>query len=60
MQGSIPQCWGADFVDQVGDMPTGLMRHMDAGRDHSCGITRELGSLVCWGSDIHGQSSPPE
>jgi alpha-tubulin suppressor-like RCC1 family protein len=32
---------------------------VSAGRNHSCGVSVS-GSIYCWGSDLAGQSSPPE
>ena len=58
-QGSFPHCWGADFSGQSDDLPPGLMRHIDAGRDHSCGIRADNGAIRCWGSNSHGQIDSP-
>ena len=58
-QGSFPYCWGADFSGQSEDLPSGLMSHIDAGRDHSCGIRADNGAIRCWGSNSHGQIESP-
>ena len=38
--------------------PTGSFESVNAGSSHSCGIKTD-GSIVCWGDDTYGQSTPP-
>ncbi|MCE3003786.1 MAG: hypothetical protein LW860_13965 [Xanthomonadaceae bacterium] len=64
--GSI-QCWGGNYFGQLGDgttndspaTPTAVAgtaryRHLNAGFDHSCGVTLE-GQMHCWGRNTFGQ-----
>jgi alpha-tubulin suppressor-like RCC1 family protein len=49
------QCWGSIAAPPSG---TGY-KSLDAGYAHACAI-RSDDSLVCWGSNSSGQSSPPD
>ena len=42
--------WGGD---------TGAETKLSAGGRHTCAIRSDTGAVECWGSDAHGQSTPP-
>ena len=49
-------CWG--HVDPPPERQ--IFTAISSGMEHTCGIRRDDGALVCWGSDEFGQSSPPD
>ncbi|MEZ5559752.1 MAG: Ig-like domain-containing protein [Pseudomonadales bacterium] len=58
------QCWGQNNSGQAPPLVPGLNdpQYVTAGYRHSCAVDRqEDGSrtVVCWGNDLYGQSTPP-
>lgn len=65
--GGVAQCWGANYLGQLGDSTTtdrltpvdatGLasgVQAIDAGRVHTCALT-DAGRVKCWGFNHDGQ-----
>ena len=53
-------CWGkADYIDPVTfAAPAGTFVSLAAGYLHTCAI-REGGDILCWGTDVHGETAGP-
>jgi alpha-tubulin suppressor-like RCC1 family protein len=45
----------AEFSDELWETP----EPVSAGTSHACAV-RGNGTVVCWGNDSYGQSTPPE
>ena len=55
-QDGSAQCVGRNDSGQS-SVPNSKFLSLDAGREHTCGVTTS-NRLLCWGSDTLGQSSP--
>ena len=55
-QAGSAQCVGRNDSGQS-NVPNSKFLSLDAGREHTCGVTTS-NRLLCWGSDTLGQSSP--
>ena len=65
------ECWGINGIpyyteagmqiDENGqiDAPKGSYNAVSAGYDHACAIRASSGAIECWGSNDHGQATPP-
>jgi len=54
------ECWGdLHLIDSTFDVPYGSFEKVAVGDRHVCAITSAPRTLVCFGDDDHGQSSPP-
>ncbi|OLP83182.1 putative serine/threonine-protein kinase-like protein CCR3 [Symbiodinium microadriaticum] len=53
-------CWGkSDYIDPVTfAAPAGTFVSIAAGYLHTCAI-REGGDILCWGTDVHGETAGP-
>ena len=56
----IPTCWSSNSAFPQVEPPLVALSSWDVGSAHGCGILESDRSLVCWGNDTFGQSSPPE
>ena len=52
-------CWSSSAAFPGLTPPTDAFDDWDVGGAHGCGIRSADGTLVCWGNDSYGQSSPP-
>ena len=57
-EGSV-DCWG-DNTDLRAQDKIGHFTQMSAGGSHNCAVSAGDGSVVCWGGNYYGQSTPPE
>jgi hypothetical protein len=55
--GGSREAWLAVDAGQC-DAPTQPRVTLSAGLDHSCGLA-DVGTVLCWGDDTHGQASLP-
>jgi alpha-tubulin suppressor-like RCC1 family protein len=50
-------CWGEG--DQAKPTEDTFVQ-ISSGKNHSCGIRADNSTVVCWGSNAHGKSTPPD
>ena len=53
-----PICWGYDAYGQASPQPNLVLKSVDAGNDHSCGV-KTSNNVVCWGDSTYGQLDVP-
>jgi alpha-tubulin suppressor-like RCC1 family protein len=61
------ECWGAEFPPELSGFDFGqttppdgvLFSQISSGSLHNCGIVDPANTVVCWGSDLAGQSTVP-
>ena len=53
-----PTCWGDNSQGQLSNIYTGTARAISTGYNHAC-VIAESGQLVCWGSNVSGQTDAP-
>ncbi len=51
-------CWTANVGDTALLPAAGPFTHWDVGAEHGCGVLSSDGTVVCWGDDTFGQSTP--
>jgi len=56
--GQTAFCWGWNHFKQSDPVPVGQIYQIGVGDLNSCAILA-TGQVKCWGSNSHGQSSPP-